>query len=78
MDRYRIVNETIQSGSPHDLVRLIPVSALGGAQCDVACEVCPLRAWKCREITSVYCREILEQHRRRIDSGGYEDEVSIT
>ena len=29
MDRYRNGNETIQSGSPHDLVRLIALTAVG-------------------------------------------------
>lgn len=50
-------------GDPYELVSLVPVAALGGRDCDDACEICPLRAWKSPGITTVYCRDVLEEYR---------------
>lgn len=43
-------------------VRDVPIDALSGDFCGLACEVCPLRPWK----VGSYCTVILEQHRLHV------------
>lgn len=42
----------------------IPACLITQDLCDLACEVCPLRAWKSPGITAVHCAQILAQARR--------------
>lgn len=49
--------------TPTQAVYLVPVEALDGSQCGLACEVCPLRPWKSASVSDILCTEILEQAR---------------
>lgn len=53
---------------PEAAVLRVPLHALDGSNCGLACELCALRAWKSRNMTSPYCVDVLEQHRRKIEA----------
>lgn len=44
-------------------VRRVPLHALDGRECGIVCDLCPLRAWKSRAQTGIWCRDVLEGHR---------------
>ena len=46
---------------------LVPITALGGAHCGAACEVCPLRPWKSARISGFVCTEILSARSAELD-----------
>ena len=64
--------ETLESSintldTPDQRVLLVPLAALGGADCEAACEVCPLRAWKSKAQGSIYCLDVLAKHRTELE-----------
>ncbi len=59
---------TAVSKQQEQAVMLVPVSALGGGDCGLACEVCPLRPWKSAATGGVLCTTVLEAHRIQLDA----------
>lgn len=54
--------------SPEAAVLRVPLHALDGGDCGPACEICPLRTWKSRAMTNLYCRYVLESHRLLVEA----------
>lgn len=54
----------IDSESAESAAWTVPLSALDGEQCGLACDVCPLRRWKSAALSAVVCTEVLDQHRQ--------------
>lgn len=51
-----------------EAARRVPLEALDGSFCGIACEVCPLRRWKSSNPDDVLCTDILEAERKALEN----------